>query len=86
MFFLFLLRVRDRLLIMSLFDIVCGECCGGGAVRRNFLEEEREMELLQKKWGKQIVRWDCQDRCHRRKKVKRHFDRNPIIRPPIRGV
>lgn len=63
-----------------------GKQVGGCAVQRNFEEEKREMDLLQKKWGKRIVRWDRQERCHKLKKVKRLIDRNPVIRVPIRGI
>jgi hypothetical protein len=45
---------------------------------RNLKEEERQFELLQKKWGTKIIRQD--------KKSKRSFDFNPILKSPIKGV
>ena len=47
------------------------------------MEVEREQfELLQRKWGPDIVRYDNQTRS----KKERGFDFNPILKVPIRGV
>jgi len=63
------------------------EQAGGCAMYRNLAEERRQLELLQKKWGKKIVRFDTADRSHKSKKNRTvTFDYNPIIRPPIRGI
>lgn len=60
---------------------------GGCAVYRNLEEERRQLGLLRRKWGGEIVKADTlgSSRNHLTKK-KRKFDVNPIIRPPIRGV
>jgi len=68
------------------YQVRQGQQQGGCATYRNLEEEHRQVLLLQKKWGKRIVRWDRQERCHKLKKVKRHIDRNPVIRVPIRGI
>lgn len=59
---------------------------GGCAVYRNYQEEERQLNLLIKKWGKHIVKVDNTNRSHNLKRVKKKIDYNPIIRAPIRGV
>lgn len=59
---------------------------GGCASQRNMIEEKRQLELLQKKWGSDIVRIDMADRSNNLKKKKRHIDYNPIIKPKIKGV
>jgi hypothetical protein len=51
---------------------------GGCSNMRNLKEEERQFELLQKKWGSKIIRQD--------KKSKRSFDFNPILKSPLKGV
>lgn len=51
---------------------------GGCSVQRNTLEERRQFERLQAKWGTDVVRAD--------KGSKRGFDYNPIIHIPIKGV
>ncbi len=63
------------------------EQAGGCAMYRNLAEERRQLDLLQKKWGKRIVRFDTADRSHKSKKNRTvTFDYNPIIKPPIRGI
>lgn len=57
---------------------------GGCASYRNILREKQQFELLQKKWGKEIVRLDKSNKGHT-EKVKR-FDYNPIIKVPIKGI
>lgn len=60
---------------------------GGCATYRNLVEERRQLELLQKKWGTKIVRLDNLDRSHKvTKKRGITFDYNPVIKAPIRGI
>jgi len=59
---------------------------GGCAVYRNLQEEKKQLELLKKKWGDDIVKVDVMDRSHKSKKKKNVIDYNPIIRVPIPGV
>jgi hypothetical protein len=60
---------------------------GGCAVYRNVGEEKRQLELLQKKWGKKIVKFDTlgNSRSHSSNKIRR-FDVNPVIIVPIKGI
>lgn len=51
---------------------------GGCANYRTYVKEKEQMALLQKKWGKKIVKMDPAS-------VKK-FDINPIIKAPIKGV
>lgn len=51
---------------------------GGCALMRNYQEEERQFNLLVKKWGSEIVKKD--------KTSKKKFDYNPIIKIPIKGI
>lgn len=57
---------------------------GGCAMYRNIVREREQFELLQKKWGKEIVRQDSSKRFTSKK--KKFEDYNPIIRIPIKGV
>lgn len=62
---------------------------GGCATYRNYIREKEQFELLQKKWGSQIVKMDkSNNRSHNMKKKKNEnrFDYNPIVRVPIKGV
>lgn len=60
---------------------------GGCATYRNVEEEKRQLDLLQKKWGKRIVHYDTltSSRSHKSTKIKR-FDVNPVIIVPIKGI
>jgi hypothetical protein len=60
---------------------------GGCATYRNLDVERKQLELLQRKWGRHIVRMDAltTSRNHKTTKVRK-FDVNPVIRSPIRGV
>jgi hypothetical protein len=60
---------------------------GGCAAMRSLDEEKRQLLLLQKKWGNQIVQADALEhsRSHSSEKSK-NFDVNPIIRVPIGGI
>jgi len=55
---------------------------GGCADYRTIGREVEQLELLQKKWGKKIVK---NDTTQRGKKTK-GFDINPIINIPIKGI
>lgn len=57
---------------------------GGCSMQRNMIQEKRQFELLQKKWGNGIVKRDTSNKG-RSKKVK-SFDYNPIIKVPIKGI
>ena len=61
------------------------EQTGGCAIYRNVEKEIKQIELLQKKWGENIVKFDSNYRNHLTKK-KKIFDINPVIRVPIAGV
>lgn len=60
------------------YDCKQSEQAGGCAVIRNYKTEKAQFELLQKKWGREIVRED--------RKSKKDFDYNPIINVPIFGI
>ena len=55
---------------------------GGCADMRTLSREVEQLELLQKKWGKGIVK---NDTTQRGKKIK-GFDLNPIVKIPIKGI
>lgn len=57
---------------------------GGCAMYRSILREKEQFELLQKKWGRDIVRYDKSIRKNSKK--EKSFDYNPIIKVPIKGV
>lgn len=57
---------------------------GGCAAMRNRKREQEQFELLQRKWGSNIVREDKSNKG-KTKKVK-VFDYNPIIKVPIKGI
>lgn len=59
------------------------EQTGGCACYRNLKKEKEQLELLQKKWGKEIVRVDKTNKTDGKSKV---LDYNPIINVPIGGV
>jgi hypothetical protein len=61
------------------------EQAGGCATYRNVKKEMAQINLLQKKWGPDIVKHDFNRRSHSSKKV-RNFDINPVINIPISGV
>ncbi len=50
---------------------------GGCAAYRTLEREKRQLKLLQKKWGKAIVKED---------KSGKGYDINPIVKAPIRGI
>jgi len=51
---------------------------GGCSAYRNMKEEKRQFDLLEDKWGSDVVRLD--------RSSKKKFDYNPIIKVPFRGV
>lgn len=51
---------------------------GGCADYRTMQVEREQMELLQRKWGKRIVKEDASS--------KQSFDINPVVKVPINGV
>lgn len=58
---------------------------GGCAFYRNLKRETDQLELLQRKWGREIVRYDWNSRSHKSRKVQR-VDINPVVKVPISGV
>lgn len=68
------------------YNVKQSEQSGGCASYRNYKEEKRQLELLQKKWGKDIVKVDQSNRSHNLKKKKTKIDYNPVIKPPIKGI
>jgi len=62
------------------------ENVGGCATMRNHQREMEQLALLQKKWGKDIVKVDKNDRSHKSSKKKTRVDYNPVILVPIKGV
>jgi len=80
-------KYRKALRVNNHFYIVKqSENPGGCASYRNYVEEERQLMLLQSKWGSKVVKLDINDRSHNRKKEKTRIDYNPIIKVPIKGV
>ena len=67
------------------YDCKQSEQSGGCAAYRNYEREVEQLKMLQKKWGKRIVKIDTVLN-HNAKKVKKNIDYNPIIRIPINGV
>lgn len=67
------------------YDCKQSKQTGGCATYRNYSREEQQLKLLQKKWGKDIVKID-QVLNHNAKKKKVNIDYNPIIHIPIKGV
>lgn len=74
------LNKHRKILRLNMYHYVCkqSENKGGCAVYRNYHTEEKNFELLRKKWGSDIIRED--------KGSKKKFDYNPIIKVPIKGV
>lgn len=72
-----------KVLRLNKFHYRCkqSEQAGGCAAYRNYESEKAQFELLQRKWGKGIVRLDKAS-----KKNNYKIDYNPIIQVPIKGV
>lgn len=63
------------------------ENVGGCGMYRNVEREKAQLELLQKKWGSEIVQMDSLTKSRNHLTTKRRaFDINPVIRIPIAGV
>lgn len=60
------------------YNVKQAEQKGGCSNMRNLKEEERQFNILQRKWGSKIIQVD--------KKSKRSFDFNPILKSPVKGV
>lgn len=58
---------------------------GGCAMYRNMEREKQQFEMLQKKWGSDIVKLDTSNKG-RSKKNRKYIDYNPIIKIPIKGI
>lgn len=69
------------------YTVKQSEQAGGCAAYRNIEKEKEQLNLLQKKWGREIVKTDSltNSRSHKSEKLRR-FDINPIINAPISGV
>ena len=67
------------------YKVKQSEQAGGCAMMRNFKKEKEQLELLQKKWGNNIVKQDKSNSANLKKK-KTNIDYNPIIKVPIKGV
>lgn len=66
------------------YNVKQSEQKGGCASYRTLMREKEQFELLQKKWGSEIVREDKSNKGHSKK--KKRFDYNPIIKVPIDGI
>lgn len=66
------------------YDCKQSENKGGCATYRNMVREKEQFELLRKKWGSKIVKYDMGKRAKSSK--EKMFDYNPIIKPLIKGV
>lgn len=62
----------------AFYEVKQAEQIGGCATYRNLSREKEQFEMLQKKWGKNIIRYD--------KGSKRSFDFNPVLKIPLKGV
>lgn len=82
------LNVHRRVLRVNKFYYVVRqvEQEGGCAMYRNLIAEREQFELLQKKWGKRIVKGDTLKTSRGRSEKVRKFDINPVIYPPIKGT
>ena len=66
------------------YNVKQSEQAGGCATYRNMEREKSQFELLQKKWGGDIVKIDNSNKGRSNK--KKLFDYNPIIKVPIKGI
>lgn len=72
---------------LNKFHYACKQSkqAGGCATYRNYEREKEQLILLQKKWGKDIVKFDKTENTNVKKKRK-NIDYNPIIKIPIKGI
>ena len=66
------------------YDVKQSKQPGGCATYRNYAKEKQQFELLQKKWGSNIVKEDFSNKGGTKK--QKLFDYNPIIKVPIKGI
>jgi len=59
---------------------------GGCAAYRTLSREKEQFDLLQKKWGSDIVKKDSGESKKMIRRKNKKFDINPIIKIPIKGV
>lgn len=79
-------RYRGNLRVNKAFYVKkSAENVGGCATYRNIDTERSQLDILQKKWGNSIVKFDTNDRSHATTKTK-SIDINPVILIPIRGI
>jgi len=76
-------RFRKNLRL-NMYYYVCEQATikGGCADYRNVDRENKQNDLLQKKWGNKIIRFDKSNKSNKEK----NFDINPIMKVPIKGV
>lgn len=69
---------------LNMYHYVCEQASlkGGCADYRTVEREMKQNDLLQKKWGSNIVRLDQSNKSGK----KKEYDINPIIKVPIKGV
>jgi len=79
------LNAYRKNLRMNMYHYVCDQntLAGGCAEYRNVEREMEHNEMLQKKWGSKIVRFDKSNKSSGKQKT---YDINPIINVPIQGV
>lgn len=66
------------------YNVKQSEQAGGCASIRSLMREKEQFEILQKKWGKDIVREDMSNKGGTTK--QKRFDYNPIIKIPLAGI
>lgn len=66
------------------YQVKQGEQAGGCATYRNLDREKAQFDLLQAKWGKDIVKADRHNWSSKDRNVV--FDYNPVIHAPIKGI
>ena len=69
------------------YKVKQSEQAGGCATYRSIKRELEQLELLERKWGRKIVRRDKNDRSIGSKRANaKQIDYNPIIKVPILGI
>lgn len=66
------------------YNVKQSKQAGGCASYRTMIREREQFELLQRKWGSNIVREDKSNKTKTKK--QKQFDYNPIIKVPIKGI
>lgn len=80
-------RYRVALRVNKFFyQVKQAQQSGGCATYRNFIREQQQLEMLRKKWGDDIIKYDKNRRNHVTTKTQRKIDFNPIMKVPIKGV